>query len=100
MVDIALRRAIEKLAAPDPAVREEGIRALEVLGDTGGLPALADVFATDSDPALRALAQQVGKAIYYGAVRQALEAYGASDEERRQAAAILNQARAKKSKGR
>ncbi len=97
---LALRRALAKLADSDPLVREEGVRALEVLGETEALPALAEVFATDPDPALRALAQQAGKVIYYSAIRRHLEQKGASEEERRQAAEILAQARARKQQGR
>jgi hypothetical protein len=98
--DTALIMSIEKLKAVDPVVREDGIRALELLGDTVALPALSEVFATDPDPTLRALAQQAGKAIYYGAIRQSLQQQTASDEERRQAAEILAQAREKKLKNR
>lgn len=91
---------IEKLKASNPAERASGIRALEQLGDTDALPALAAVFATDPEPALRALAQQAGKVIYYGAIRRALEASGASDEQRRLAADILARAQAKKNQKR
>jgi hypothetical protein len=92
----ALRVWLQKLKAPEPAVREESIRALETLGDTDALPDLAEVFATDSEPELRALAQWAGKMIYYGAIRQRLDEHGASDQERRQAAEILARAQARK----
>lgn len=92
----ALRVWLQKLSSPEPAVREESIRALEMLGDTDALPALAAIFATDSEPALRALAQWAGKLIYYGAIRRKLDEPGASDEERRLATRILAQAQAKK----
>jgi hypothetical protein len=97
-LNTALRVWLQKLNSPEPAVREESIQALEMLGDTEALPALADVFATDSEPALRALAQWAGKLIYYGAIRRTLDEPGASDEERRQATQILAQAQAKKTK--
>lgn len=92
----ALRRWIDGLQSPDPGERERCINELQLLGDTAALPALASVFATDPEPALRTLAQQAGKAIYYGAIRQQLEQDEASAEERRQAAEILARARAKK----
>jgi hypothetical protein len=95
-LNTALRVWLQKLSSPDPALREESIRALEMLGDTDALPALANVFATDSEPALRALAQWAGKLIYYGAIRRQLDEPGASDEERRQASQILAQVQAKK----
>jgi hypothetical protein len=90
---------LERLISPDPAEREESIRALELLGDAGALPALAEVFATDPFPEIRMLAQQAGKTIYYGAIRQTLEAAEAdeaSEEERRKAAEVLAAARAKR----
>jgi hypothetical protein len=92
----ALQVWITKLKAANPAERASSIRALELLGDTDALPALAEVFATDPDPAVRAQAQQAGKVIYYGAIRRALEASGASEEQRRQAAEIIARAQAKK----
>jgi HEAT repeat protein len=94
----ALAIWLERLRDPDPDVRAESIKELELLGDTAALPGLADVFATDPDPALRGLAQMAGKAIYYGAIRQALEPSGASEQERRQAAEILAKAQARKSR--
>lgn len=93
----ALQVWIEKLKSANPADRAKGIQTLEQLGDTDALPALAEVFVTDPEPALRAQAQQAGKVIYYGAIRRALEASSASEEQRRLAADILEQARAKKS---
>jgi HEAT repeat protein len=92
----ALRMWLEKLKAPEPAVRGESIRELEMLGDTDALPALAEVFATDSEPELRMLAQWAGKLIYYGALQRQLDEPGASDEERRLAAEILARAQARK----
>ena len=92
----ALRVWLQKLGSPEPAVREESIRALEMLGDTDALPALAEVFATDSEPELRALAQWAGKLIYYGAIRRQLDESGATDEERRLAAEVLARAQARK----
>lgn len=93
----ALRMWLQKLQLPEPALREESIKAIAMLGDTIALGALADVFSTDPEPELRALAQWAGKSIYYGALRQKLDEPGASDEERRRAAEILAQARVKKS---
>jgi hypothetical protein len=92
----ALRLWLQKLKAAEPALREQSIKALEMLGDTDALPALAEVFATDPEPDLRALAQQAGKTIYYGAIRQKLEEPGASEADRVKAAEILALARAKK----
>jgi len=91
-----LRVWFQKLRAPDPAIRAAGIEALELLGDTEALPALAEIFATDPDPVLRGLAQKAGKTIYYNAIRQAVETHSASDDERRQAAEILARAKAKR----
>jgi hypothetical protein len=92
----ALRVWLHKLKAPEPAVRGESIRELEMLGDTDALPALAEVFATDSEPELRTLAQWAGKLIYYSALQRQLDEPGASDEERRLAAEILARAQARK----
>jgi hypothetical protein len=92
----ALRAWLQKLKSLETAAREESIKALEMLGDTESLPALAEVFATDPEPDLRALAQQAAKTIYYGAIRQGLEEHGASEAERAKAAEILAQAMAKK----
>jgi HEAT repeat protein len=94
---MALKTWIQKLKAPEPAEREAGIRGLEMLGDTDALPALSEVFATDPDPDLRALAQEAAKTIYYGAIRRTLETRdSASEDERRLAAEILARAQAKK----
>jgi hypothetical protein len=92
----ALRAWLQKLKSPEAAAREESIKALETLGDTEALSALSEVFATDPEPDLRALAQQAGKTIYYGSIRQKLEDHGASEAERAKAAEILAQAMAKK----
>ncbi len=96
----ALRTWLERLKASKPTVREESIRALELLGDTDALPALAEIFATDPEPALRARAQAAGKAIYYGAIRQKFDTQGASEEERQRAAEILARAQAKRTRER
>ena len=93
---LGLRNWIQKLSDPDPAVRETSIKELELLGDTQALPALAEVFAMDAEPAIRAMAQQAGKSIYYRAIQRILEAQGPSEEERRQAAEILAQAEIRK----
>jgi len=95
-VNPAIRTWLERLKAAHPIAREEAIKQLELLGDTEALPALADAFATDPEPELRALAQSAGKAIYYAAIRRQIEDSGPSDEERRRAADILAQARARK----
>lgn len=91
---------LERLSSSDPMERETSITALEQLGDTDALPALAEVFATDPVPALRAMAQQAGKAIYYGVLRQTLDGdeniEEASEEERRRAAQVLAEAQARK----
>lgn len=92
----ALRAWLQKLKSPEAAVREASIKALETLGDTEALAALAEVFATDPEPDLRGLAQQAGKTIYYGAIRQKLDDHTASEVDRARAAEILAQARARK----
>jgi len=61
-----------------------------------GIKALAEVFATDPEPALRALAQWAGKSIYYNMIRQRLAAKRASREERRAAEEALESVRRKK----
>jgi hypothetical protein len=94
-----LRAWIQKLKAPDPAVRASSIRELELLGDPDSLAALAEVFATDTDPALRAMAQATGKQIYYALIRRQLEADHSNEDERRQAADILAKAHEKKMQG-
>ena len=96
----ALRVWLQRLQSPEPVERETSIKELEMLGATDALAALADVFATDPDPSLRVLAQWAGKSIYYGAIQRELDAHGPSEEERQRAAAILEQARAKKSQTR
>lgn len=93
-----LRVWIQRLKSPDPSERETSIKELELLGDTDALPALAEVFATDTEPALRALAQSAGKSIYYGAIKREIDAQGPSEDERRRAAEILAKAEAEKSK--
>lgn len=98
--DTTLRVWLGRLVeAGDPPARADAIRALELLGHPGALPALAEIFATDPNPELRLAAQQAGKAIYYGAVRKAWESEGPSDAERQRAAEILARAAAKRSAG-
>lgn len=92
----ALAVWLERLRSNDPAEREASIRALELLGEAGALPALAAVFATDPDPALRLKAQTTGKAIYYAALHRSREIGGASETEQQQAAEILAKARARR----
>jgi hypothetical protein len=94
--ELGLRTWIQKLGDADPAVRETSIKELELLGSTRALSALADIFATDTDPAIRGLAQWAGKSIYYRAIQRVLERKGPSDEERRRAAEILAQAESRK----
>ncbi|OPY91350.1 MAG: hypothetical protein A4E72_00155 [Syntrophus sp. PtaU1.Bin208] len=91
---------IRRLGDPAPQVRWEAIRQLEMIGDPVVLGPLAVVFAADPDPALRAFAQQVGKSIYYAAIRRTTETRQASAEERQKAADILAQAQARKQKRR
>ncbi len=91
---------IRRLNDPDPQARWEAIRQLEVIGDPAVLGPLAAVFTADPDPALRAFAQQVGKSIYYAAIRRATETRQASADERQRAADILAQAQARKQKRR
>jgi len=99
-VDSRITVWAERLKERDPQIRTEAIRALEALGDPGALVALGEVFATDDDPRVRALAQWAGKAIYYNLHRQQEATQGSSEEERRRAADILAKARAKKQKRR
>jgi hypothetical protein len=87
---------IQRLSNPDPQVRQEAIRQLEMIGDPALLGPLAHVFATDPDPALRRLAQQAGKTIYYAAIKRASESQSASQEERERVADILAKAQARK----
>lgn len=91
---------IRRLSDPNPQARREAIRQLEMIGDPAFLGPLAAVFAADPDPALRAFAQQVGKLIYYAALRRATETRQASADERQKAADILAQAQARKQKRR
>ena len=98
--DVTLRVWLGRLAeAGDQQARADAIRALELLGHPGALPALAEIFATDPDPELRLAAQQAGKAIHYSAVRKAWESSGPSEAERQQAAEILACAEAKRPAG-
>lgn len=89
-----------RLKDPDPEERSKAIRSLEALGDPDALVALGEVFATDDDPRIRALAQWAGKSIYYNLHRQQEAQQGASEEERQRAAEILARALAKKMKRR
>jgi len=87
---------IERLRHPDPAVRREAIAQLEMIGDPAALSPLARVFAADPDPALRELARQTGKKIYYLAIKRATISQVASADDRQQAADILAKARSKR----
>lgn len=90
----------DRLKERDPQIRSDAIRSLEALGDPDALVALGEVFATDDDPRVRALAQWAGKSIYYNVHKQQEATQGSSEEERRRAADILAKARAKKQKRR
>ena len=94
-----MKRWLARLESDDPAEREASIKALKEIGDVVALSPLAEIFATDSEPGIRSLAQDAGKAIYYGALRRAHDVRTASNEERRQAAEILAKARKKKQNG-
>ncbi len=91
-----LQTRLALLRSSAPSDRAQGIKELELLGDGAALPALAEVFATDPEPALRALAQWAGKSIYYNMIRQRLAAKRASREERRAAEEALESVRRKK----
>jgi hypothetical protein len=56
---------VSRLTHSDAATRREAIRTIEAFGDPAALPALADVFAKDPDPALRIEAQKAAQKIYY-----------------------------------
>ncbi|MFP4322588.1 MAG: HEAT repeat domain-containing protein [Anaerolineales bacterium] len=81
-----------KLQQPDPEARLSAIRELEIMGDVRALPLLAEVFATEGLPEVRAAAQQAGKVIYFQALRREQTSQGASPAERRRAAEILQRA--------
>ncbi|WP_119072915.1 hypothetical protein [Aggregatilinea lenta] len=98
--DVTLKVWLGRLdEAQDARSRAECIRALEVLGHSGALPALAEIFATDAEPELRLLAQQAGKSIYYSAARQMWMRNETPDDARQTAAEALARAAAKKSSG-
>jgi HEAT repeat protein len=61
---------LQRLRDPDPAVRRQAIRQIELIGDTRALDPLAGLFALDPDLEIRKLAQSVGKAIYQAAERR------------------------------
>ena len=90
----------QRLHDPDPQVRIQAVRALETMGASEALMLLGDVFATDPELELRAIARRAGKTIYYNLHRQQQSNRGASDEERRRAAEILAKARERKKRGR
>ena len=91
---------IERLRDPDPAVRGEAIRQLELIGDPDALSPLGLTFAADPDPALRALARQAGKKIYYLAIKRATIPQEASADDRQKAADILARARTQRQRKR
>jgi len=61
-----LRRLKDKRAE----VRLNAIHELREIGDPDTLPALEEVFKTDPDPAVRAAAQETGKAIFKSQIEQ------------------------------
>ncbi len=61
---------LQRLRDPEPAIRRQAIRQLELIGDPRALGALAHLFALDPDLEIRKLAQSVGKAIYQAAERR------------------------------
>jgi hypothetical protein len=88
---------VKRLKDPDSGRRLAALREIQVLGDPNLLPTLAEVFATDSDSAVRELAQKIGKEIYYNEHRKREAApTTSSQEERRRAAEILEKANQKK----
>jgi hypothetical protein len=84
---------LQRLRHPDLVARREAIGQLELIGDPDVLGALAMVFAADPDPALRALARETGKKIYYLAIKRTTTPQAASLDDRQQAADILARAR-------
>jgi HEAT repeat protein len=94
----AIEMWIRRLRDPDIATRREAIRQLEALGDTAALGPLATLFALDPDLETRKQAQWAGKSIYSAVERRARysQVTGATEEERRKAAEILNKAQSKK----
>lgn len=87
---------VQRLRDPARQVREEALRQLEALGDPRALGAVARVFAADPEPELRTMARQVGKAIYYAALKRASSSNAASEVERQRAADILAKAQSRK----
>ncbi len=61
---------LQRLRDPEPAVRRQALRQLELIGDPRALGALAQLFALDPDLEIRKLAQSAGKAIYHAAERR------------------------------
>ncbi len=55
---------LQQLNSPDPAVRRAAIIALGQSKDPAALPALAAVYRTDQDPALREMALNAGRFIH------------------------------------
>lgn len=90
---------VRRLRDPNPTVRQEAIRQLELIGDTAALGPLASIFALDPDPETRKLAQWAGRSIYYVTEQRItgpLKDVEASEEDRKKAAEILAKAQAKK----
>lgn len=87
---------VRRLRDPNPTVRQEAIRQLELIGDLEALGPLAAIFALDPDPETRKRAQAAGRSIYYATEQRMNELAGASEEERRKAAEILAKAQTKK----
>ena len=87
---------VRRLRDPNPTVRQEAIKQLELIGDPESLGPLASIFALDPDAETRKLAQWAGRSIYYVTEQRINEKVEASDEERQKAAEILAKAQAKK----
>src|SRR5579862_7412033 len=87
---------IKRLRDSNIIARREAIRHLEAIGDSAALGPLAAVFALDVDMETRKLAQWAGKSIYTATEKRATLESGATAEDRRRAAEILEKARAKK----
>ncbi|HLA44584.1 MAG TPA: HEAT repeat domain-containing protein [Aggregatilineales bacterium] len=88
----------QRLRDRNSETRAKAVQALETMGEPESLMLLGEVFATDPDPAIQAMARHAGKTIYYNLHRQQQVNQGASDEERRRAAEILAKARERKNK--
>lgn len=84
---------LKRLRDPNPSIRQQALRALEDIGGSETLVPLAHVFATDPEPSIRKLAQQVGKNVYRNLLVLEESSAGSSEAERQQAAEILAKVR-------